>query len=802
MMDSEDGQQFIKHLAHFVRTHEKALANALQLQRRNPRRRDSAPAITGTGSHPSSPLNSTSSSGSALAAAFSLPSLSFSSQYIKPQKLSLTPHHLYYLLTRFEELNIPVGSMGVRLENIHAESSPANYVSFLRDSSAQSKRRNRSSDSLSIHSVSSVKSVMTGMSSLWSSLGLGTSAELKSARAKAALEADLKYLYSAFTKIPCLRLAPDMNSRLIEGFEEFPFDTAVPLLAFKNVSALEICDIDIRQFFGWDQLAERVRSLTVKRGGIEDPAELIIAIVLDDMDKRRSRSAKSQSSPIMSYPVPVVPTEVQSSSAPPSAPPSPTSHPVQIGGSAPTGHYHAMSRDPSNASRNSSKTRPRSSSPTRPTSSRNSSAAGAHHHSHRMRRSESGSSHSSSTSTVLPGSPRGTSPPTVTPGSPRGTPGSPRGTSPAKEDPMARKWRFLRHLSLADNSLTSISSFSLIPLANSLSSLDLSSNLFTSIPETLSTLSNLRALNLSNNMIDSLHSLTRNPLPAITALNLRGNRLASIAGIERLLSLERLDLRENRLADPTELARLTGVPNMAEIWVAANPFTKTHPSYRLMIFNLFRSTPGYTDDITLDSQGPGMVEKRSLVERAAELPSVPVVRMSQPQSVAVNTVAAIDPKKKEKQESEKSIKMVTSTSDVARAKKKPGRRRVVELGREDSSLSIGEHRLTKSPQTPPIHSSITSKVSTAPKDIPHHPDESSSGAESSPQQHASSSPRENIDWEMRGDEYRRKVEALKMDVGSGWLSVLSEEGMSLAASRKSVPGATNTSPAAQWKRTG
>ncbi|RPB16318.1 hypothetical protein P167DRAFT_481265 [Morchella conica CCBAS932] len=777
-MDSEDGQQFIKHLAHFVRTHEKALANALQLQRRNPRRRDSAPAITGTGSHPSSPLNSTSSSsGSALAAAFSLPSLSFSSQYIKPQKLSLTPHHLYYLLTRFEELNIPVGSMGVRLENIHAETSPANYVSFLRDSSAQSKRRNISSDSLSIHSVSSVKSVMTGMNSLWSSFGLGTSAELKSARAKAALEADLKYLYSAFTKIPCLRLAPDRKSRLIEGFEEFPFDTAVPLLAFKNVSALEICDIDIRQFFGWDQLAERVRSLTVKRGGIEDPAELIIAIVLDDMDKRRSRSAKSQSSPIMPYPVSVVPTEAQSSSALPSTPPSPTTyHPVLIGGSAPTGHYHAMSRDPSNTSRDSSKTRPRSYSPSRPASSRNSSAAGTHHRSHRMRRSESGSSHSSSTSTVLPGSPRGTSPPT--------------------------KWRFLRHLSLADNSLTSISSFALIPLANSLSSLDLSSNLFTSIPETLSTLSNLRALNLSNNMIDSLHSLTRNPLPAITALNLRGNRLASIAGIERLLSLERLDLRENKLADPTELARLTGVPNMAEIWVAANPFTKTHPSYRLMIFNLFRSTPGYTDDITLDSQGPGMVEKRSLVERAAELPSVPVVRMPQPQSVVVNTVAAIDPKKKEKQESEKSIKMVTSTSDVARAKKKPGRRRVVELGREDSSLSISEHRLTKSPQPPSVHSSISSKVSTAPKDIPHHHDESSSGAESSPQQHASSSPRENIDWEMRGDEYRRKVEALKMDVGSGWLSVLSEEGMSLATSRKSTPGATNTSPVAQWKRPG
>lgn len=778
-MDSEDGQQFIKHLAHFVRTHEKALANALQLQRRQPRRRDSAPAVSGSGGVPSSPLHppasSAGSTSSTLAAAFSLPSLSFTSQHIKPAKLSLTPHHLYYLLTRFEELNIPVGPMGVRLENIHAESSPANYVSFLRDSSAQSRRRNRSSDSLSIHSVSSVKSVMSGMSSLWSSFGLGASAEMKSAKAKAALDADLKYLYSAFTKIPCLRLAPDRKSRLIEGFEEFPFDTAVPLLAFKNVSALEICDIDIRQFFGWDQLAERVRSLTVKRGGIEDPAELIIAIVLDDMDRRRRRSAKSQSSPIISYPVstPGILTDAQSST-----PPSPTSQTVQIGGSAPSGHYHAMSRGPSDSSRSSSKTRPRSSSPTRPASSRNSSTTNTHHRSHRMRRSGSGSSHSSSTSTVLPGSSHG---PNLTANLP------------------TTKWRFLRHLSLADNSLTSISSAALVPLANSLSSLDLSSNLFTSIPESLSTLSNLRALNLSGNMIDSLHSLTRNPLPAITALNLRGNRLASIAGIERLLSLERLDLRENRLADPTELARLTGVPNMAEIWVAGNPFTKTHSSYRVMIFNLFRSTPGYTDDITLDSQGPGMVEKRSLVERAAELPNVPVVRVPQSQSIMVNTVAPVDSKKKEKQESEKSVKMV-NTGEVARAKKKTGRRRVVELGREDGSLSIDEHRFTssKSPQTIPSQSSVSpSKTLTAPKDIPHPPEESSSGAESSPPQHASSSPRENVNWELRGDEYRRKVEALKSEVGSGWLSVLSEEGMSLATSRKASPstsGVTNTSP--------
>src|SRR5947199_8319342 len=109
------------------------------------------------------------------------------------------------------------------------------------------------------------------------------------------------------------------------------------------------------------------------------------------------------------------------------------------------------------------------------------------------------------------------------------------------------KWRFLKHLGLPDNSLTFMTSASLAPLADTLHSLDLSSNLFTQVPDSLATLTSLRALNLSNCMIDSLHSLSRNPLPAITALNLRGNRLTSIAGIERLPSIERLDLPDNKL---------------------------------------------------------------------------------------------------------------------------------------------------------------------------------------------------------------------------------------------------------------
>ena len=450
--------------------------------------------------------------------------------------------------------------MNIRLENLHADTTAANYVSFL----GQSQRpKGRGSDNGSIHSVSSVRSVMSGMSSLWSNFGLGSGASAaKTEKQKAAIEADLKYLYSAFTKIPCLRLTPDRRARLIEGYEEFPFDSAVPLYAFKNISALEISDIDFRSFFGWDRLAEQLRSLTVKRAGIDDPAEILINIVLDDMDKRRRRSSKAQLSPTTTWATssspkrsPTMPHAelVKSNSAPGS--PDQRSH-INEGDSRTV----ALMRSGSDGTKSPTKTRPRSNSPVRPTSSRTGSAHGHLRGSYKVKRSGSGSSHSSASDGWH--NPRSSSSNLLS-----------MGVIPSS------KWRFLKHLSLADNGLTSISAESLAPLAITLHSLDLSSNLFQQIPDCLASLTALRALNLSNCMINSLHSLTRNPLPAISALNLRSNRLISIAGVERLYPLERLDLRDNRMTDPTELARLTGIPDLREIWVLGNPFVKTHSNY-------------------------------------------------------------------------------------------------------------------------------------------------------------------------------------------------------------------------------
>ncbi|OOF97284.1 hypothetical protein ASPCADRAFT_206103 [Aspergillus carbonarius ITEM 5010] len=754
-LNTEDGQLFVKNLASFVRTHEKALANALQLRRQPTKNAQSTHTQSG----------SSASASSTLAAALSFGALKFTSQNVKPAKLTLTPHHLFYLLSRFEELSIAVGPLNVRLENIHTDGSQS-YVSFL------NKPQRSRGDRDSIHSVSSVRSVMSGMSSLWSSIGLGSKDSVsKSEKAKAALEADTKYLYSAFTKIPCLRLAPDRRAQLIRGYEEFPFDTAVPLHSFKNLSALEIIDIDFRSFFGWDRLSEQLRTLTVKRANIEDPADLLTGIVLDDIDKRRRRSSKHHHSPMMSWvgnanPQPVHKSELSGSL---SAPGSPVADAPFGTSSSP--QAASMIRMASEGS----KARPRtgSISPSRPTSSKHSTYRHSRGNVSRIRRTGSGSSNSSETS----GHRNGSSTNLVL---------------------SASKWRFLRHLGLPDNSLTSITATSLAPVANTLQSLDLSTNLFTEVPDSLASLVALRALNLSHCMIESLHSVSRNPLPAITALNLRGNRLRSLAGIERLLSLERLDLRDNNLTDPTEIARLTNLPEIREIWVSGNPFVKTHSNYRVVIFNLFRRTPGYSEDIIIDGSGPGYTERKQLVDRAAEPEAAPVIR-----SVAADLSAVVSkPMHTATQEPPLLYEQVGHVGrvgqngiEVGSTRRKKGTRRKI-ADRPQEKLSTDGHRDSGAvvPSIPsaqhvqlPVDPFVTAssdrqwKSDGGPQARPVSPkspdktdvDRDSSVLQTKDRLGLQPTP-QSKDWSVDGDFYRRQLEVLRQELGNSWLKTLED----------------------------
>ncbi|KAI4289403.1 MAG: hypothetical protein L6R35_001323 [Caloplaca aegaea] len=793
-MDSEDGQIFVRNLAQFVKTHEKALANALQLRRRDSKSDRNRPQSIEVSPSPLPGLpssNPPSSISSALAAALSFGSLSFASHNVKPAKLTLTSHHLFYLLSRFEEIGIAVGPLNIRTESLHAETSPANYVSFL----SQTLRPYGRSDRDSMHSVTSVRGLMLGISTLWPGFGSANNVA-RTEKAQAQLTLDLKYLYSAFTKIPCLRLAPDRKARMIRGYEEFPFDTAVPLLAFKNVSALEICDLDFRQFFGWDRLAEQLRSLTLKRAHLEDPSDLFTSIVLDDMDKRRRRSSKAQSSPTLAWPSspPMCFAEVTKGSSMPG--PSAAEDAAKPS-TSPQHDRLPLARKASNSPKPATKS-------TQNTSFRQVRSSIA-----KIKRSESGSSESSVQS----------SPPTA--GTYRTGSSSNLllvGTLPSL------KWRFLRHLSLADNALTSIPTAGFAPLATSLRSLDLSSNLFTEVPDGLANLIVLRALNLSNCMIGSLQSLIENPLPAITALNLRANRLVSIAGIERLLSLERLDLRENKLGDPTELARVTGLFEFREVWVMQNPFTlmRSYTNYRVAIFNLFRNTPGFISDILIDASGPTYNERKQLVDCVPEVESVSVLRRLQletenrpPNSNNAQqkeawqhvTDSRIDgqgvpltyPKSHYQHSSitdgyHANPKTVRPPVKSRQSKRGMRRQRLVNLATGEAAL-LGSDAYSLHPMLVDQMSAVPLKKSLAPNTLirnehspaplgtqdqaPHDERIVVPPLQASPilpmdgEDDQSSS--DSRHTKLRAEAYRQRIEAFKQEVGSNWLSALNED---------------------------
>ena len=665
-----------------------------------------------------------------------------------------------------EELEISVGPMNIRLETIQNESSHANYVSFLQHPKAGRQR----TDKDSLHSVSSVRSVMSSMGTFWSSLGFGGQSSVsKSEKAKAAIEADLKYLYSAFTKLPSLRLSQDHRARLINGYEEFPFDTAVPLFAFKNVQQLDIVDVDFRQFYGWDRLAEQLSLLTVKRANLEDPADLITNIVLDDAERRRRRSTKSAPrTPTFGWAVPSTPRSGFQRSTTESAlvlNASPDAN--ELGPADETGDQAVGSITPQRVVG------------ARPGSS----YRHLRTYSSKARRSGSGSSDSSEHS---------------------------GGNRPESSSQLLgwnalppNKWLRLKYLSLADNSLTTISATSIQPLANCLRSINLSSNLFTEIPDSLASLTRLNSLDLSNCMIKSLHSLTKSPLPAITTIKLRSNRLASLAGVERLLSLENLDVQDNRLSDPTEAARLTGIPNLRRIWIKHNDFTRKYPNYRATIFNLFRNTPGYTEDLFIDDYSPSYSERKALVDRVPEFERETAIQQTEEPELTIpspvvlhQTMRNIAPPSTYAETPQRVLPRPqphNTQSDFAvppARRRRVQKKRIVDLSRSDEfapSLATDSNVVEKKriarrpvdrgaiPPPSPIESVSTNlehapnnsleiesrvdPVRLQPSEISEIPDRSRS-----------------LDYTNHSEDYRQKVEALRQEFGNNWISALSEQG--------------------------
>ncbi|KAL9931935.1 hypothetical protein V8E36_009250 [Tilletia maclaganii] len=219
----------------------------------------------------------------------------------QPLALRVNVHQLFYILLRAEALALPVGPLDVR---IPGATRPTSYFSVV-NAAREEKRKaavaaaghdpDAAADS---KSISSVKSSFSLAPSTWWGGLVSASSNSTSNGNLADPDRDLKYIYSALTKIPSLKLLPaplPPNGRFIQAHEDnCPGPYAVPLDIFKNVHVLELADVDPRTLLGWDRLSMQLRSLTVCRSGIEDVTDLLVDKVVDDAQRRRGERVRAR----------------------------------------------------------------------------------------------------------------------------------------------------------------------------------------------------------------------------------------------------------------------------------------------------------------------------------------------------------------------------------------------------------------------------------------------------------------------------------------------------------------------------
>ncbi|TKY86363.1 hypothetical protein EX895_004512 [Sporisorium graminicola] len=188
---------------------------------------------------------------------------------------------------------------------------------------------------------------------------------------------------------------------------------------------------------------------------------------------------------------------------------------------------------------------------------------------------------------------------------------APKETIPTlPQDLPSLAWHFLRYLNLSSNNLTFIPAEPLLCLSG-LTNLDLSSNLLNVVPPALSQLPALTSLNISDNLIDSVLGIY-DALPAIRVLNLAKNRLESLCGVERLYTLQRIDLRGNAIYEAGEVGRLAPLAGIAEVWVKENPLEEELLDYRVECFAEFAQEGR---SVLLDGEAAGFFERQRVAER-------------------------------------------------------------------------------------------------------------------------------------------------------------------------------------------
>lgn len=96
----------------------------------------------------------------------------------------------------------------------------------------------------------------------------------------------------------------------------------------------------------------------------------------------------------------------------------------------------------------------------------------------------------------------------------------------------------------------------------------------------------LKYIDLSYNRIRVLSNLDR-VLGSVTHISFAGNEIESLDGIDKIYSLESIDLMNNNIDDFHEIDNLCRLPNLESIKCKGNPFSSEEKSYRMKVYGEF-----------------------------------------------------------------------------------------------------------------------------------------------------------------------------------------------------------------------
>ncbi|KAK6453912.1 uncharacterized protein RJT20DRAFT_111831 [Scheffersomyces xylosifermentans] len=459
---------------------------------------------------------------------------------VKPLRMSFTIHHLYYITERIESspLGVDVGPLNIKLDSPNHEPT---FISFMANNARSSKHFD--SDTRSISSINSMKSIVSSASVYWRSFAFSKDPKV--------INKDIKYLYSSFTKIPCLIITPKTKVSSISSYEEYPCDTSVPVKMFKNLQVLEIVDYDPNEIFGWHILSEQLRILIIRNSKITSIAEVLYNLVIDDESGRSSFNSHKQTRKYNEL--------FTSSSATPMTGDDSFSNLSEIN------EYPQFNN---NVFR---------------------------YPQQRERASTTSGAGSLPKDIFLADS--------ISSGA----------TNKDYQRLPDSKWSFLKQLTVSETSISTIPSYIFKSLGN-LVKLNLSNNLLDDLPEGLDMLVNIKYLNLADNYITSLKKLPKN-LSQLSTLNFNNNKLVDLSGLEFLHTLEKIDLRRNELSDvkdlkPIVLQFIKNPNTLSNVYLSSNKLPK---NYRIDLFNLFNGVK-YKNNMKIDDSRPGYFESALLLD--------------------------------------------------------------------------------------------------------------------------------------------------------------------------------------------